>query len=185
MDIDTLTSLRLPDWPDEGTDPSLRDSELEHPSAPVPTSFGAQRGSGMSLPPSTNQDMMSALGTPVGTPPVHGTIVAGATGGKGAWMDLDSFYAENEEEGSEEEDEDESDSEEEEETEEDEGSGESHEFVGAAGLSPESVAPHDGLAPVVGERHQSDAEAEESDEEESDEVEEDETAQLTSSPWNR
>jgi AP-3 complex subunit beta len=94
----------LPDWLEEGTESSLRDSEDDKPqvSAVIPTALG----SGPRSIASPN------LATPVVlTPTAAGTPV---TSSKGAWTDLDKFYAdadEQSEDESESEDEDDEDDE--------------------------------------------------------------------------
>lgn len=182
MDLDTLTSLRLPEWPDEGTDPTLRDSELEHPTAPVPTSFGAQRGAGMSLPlpmPSSVQGGMSGGVTPLGTPPVHGAAAVG----KGAWTDLDTFYAENEESESEEEEESEEDEDEDESEEEESENGQKSAPLASSPIAFEATTSDPQKAGGKEAEPEGSVEEDGSEEEESVEHESDEAAPLTSSPW--
>jgi AP-3 complex subunit beta len=87
----------LPDWLEKGVESTLRDSEYD--AAPIPTaisSTGVMKGHATASPG-------------IATPPIALIPTGGSgtpTAGKGPWMDLDSFYAdekEEEEEGSEEE----------------------------------------------------------------------------------
>lgn len=110
------SGLRLPDWPDEGTDSSLRDVEEEYPNVPISmpglraTNIGAGSASGFGSSHMSSSSVTPVVLTPTGTSP---NLNQGTTSGKGAWTDLDKFYEESEEESSEEE---------EEESEEEEGS---------------------------------------------------------------
>ncbi|KAF8954115.1 adaptin N terminal region-domain-containing protein [Flammula alnicola] len=102
----------LPDWLEKGVESSLRDSDDAPPPPPVPTaisSAGPVRGQkGVSSPP--------IVLTPTGV----SRPSSRSGGAKGPWMDLDSFYAEEEEkEEAEKDEEDEEDEEEEEEESED------------------------------------------------------------------
>ncbi|KAH9855187.1 armadillo-type protein [Lenzites betulinus] len=94
----------LPDWLEEGIDSSLRDTEADMPQAPVYVSQSSSAA--RSIGPSSRA-------SPVVLTPTCGVSPAGSItrqeGGKAAYMDLDKFY-----EDAEEEDESESDSEEEE-----------------------------------------------------------------------
>ena len=113
------SALRLPDWPDEGTDSSLRDVEEEYPNVPVSmpglraTNIGAGSASGFGSSHMSSSSVTPVVLTPTGTSP---NLNQGSTSGKGTWTDLDKFYEESEEESSEEE-EDDDESEEEEESE--------------------------------------------------------------------
>lgn len=110
------SSLRLPDWPDEGTDSSLRDVEEGYPNVPITmpglraTNIGAGSASGFGSSHMSSSPMTPVVLTPTDTPPNQNQ---GTTGGKGAWTDLDKFYEESEEESSEEEDDDDESEEEE------------------------------------------------------------------------
>ncbi|EEB87599.1 hypothetical protein MPER_15002, partial [Moniliophthora perniciosa FA553] len=118
------TDLVLPDWLEQGVEPSLRDSPDDAPpSAPVPTALG-----------SSAQPLGKGIPSPVVLTPTTGTSPAGSglRSAKGPWTDLDKFYEESssdeggEEEGEEGEGEesggeDEDDSEEESDEEDDEG----------------------------------------------------------------
>lgn len=176
MDLDTATSLQLPDWPVEGTDSTLRDSELEHPSIPTPTSLGVQRGFGGS--PSISQPMPGIASggvTPLGTPPVHGGVgTSKAAGGK--WTDLDAFYADAEEDS-------ESESEEEDESGDEEGESEEDESEGnKKGMEATKTAA--AVETVSPDPEESEEEEEDSSEgEESDDQPSDEAAHLVASPW--
>lgn len=111
----------LPDWLEKGVESKIRDSEEENKSAPaVPLAISS---TGMT-------NLKSAGPTPIVLTPTDGSRPSSSNGAKGAFKDLDSFYAEDEKEDEEEgdnEDEGEEDEEEtssgddEEEDEEDEG----------------------------------------------------------------
>jgi len=97
----------LPDWLERGVESSLRDSEDDMQPAPVvPTalsSAGPMRNkAGVATPP--------IVLTPTGL-----SRPSSAEGTKGKWRDLDTFYAEDEEEADEETEEEEEDGSEEEE----------------------------------------------------------------------
>ncbi|EJD06497.1 uncharacterized protein FOMMEDRAFT_131430 [Fomitiporia mediterranea MF3/22] len=98
------SSLRLPDWPEEGTDSSLRDSPEEIPSVPVTNIAGQQQRS-----------IAEITGTMGGFGPSHATLkvgspvvltptgraspsLQGGTGGAGLWKNLDEFYEESDDE---------------------------------------------------------------------------------------
>lgn len=86
----------LPDWLEKGVESSLRDSEYDV--APVPTALSSTGL--MKVRATTSPGMV--------TPPITLTPTGGngtPTAGKGPWMDLDTFYAEEEDEESEEEEE--------------------------------------------------------------------------------
>ncbi|KAI5121230.1 hypothetical protein M0805_007237 [Coniferiporia weirii] len=110
------TNPRLPDWPEEGTDASLRDAEEEYPSVPI-TAPGSRGLSGMAGSTSGfgSSQLSSNVATPVVlTPTGVSPSAPGTPSGKGPWIDLDKFYEdagdseeEEGEEGEEEEDEDE------------------------------------------------------------------------------
>ncbi len=97
------SSRRLPDWPDEGTDSSLRDAEEEYPTAPITSIASRTVGFG-----SSPKFASPASRTPVGGPSPQGSFNINRDGdsntAKSTWKDLDKFY----EDGEEEEDEDES-----------------------------------------------------------------------------
>ncbi|KAI0784468.1 adaptin N terminal region-domain-containing protein [Abortiporus biennis] len=126
----------LPDWLEEGTESSLRDTEDDTPQVPV---YAQNLASAAIVPRSIAS---SSKGSPVVLTPTGSASPAGSYvpqgSSKAPWADLDSFYADtNTDEGEEEEEEEEEDGEEteEEETEEegeeeeenDEGPGESDE----------------------------------------------------------
>jgi AP-3 complex subunit beta len=75
----------LPDWLEQGTESSLRDSEDDHPPPAQAIVVAAQR----SLGPSRR-------GTPVILTPVEGSSPAGSVArsgnSKSPWTDLDKFY---------------------------------------------------------------------------------------------
>lgn len=99
------SSMRLPDWPEEGTDSSLRDSQEEYPSVPA-SSIAGQRSA---------TDAPARTASPVVLTPT-GRESPGLQGGGsrlGQWKSLDEFYDESD---SDEEEEDE-DGDEDEETE--------------------------------------------------------------------
>lgn len=144
MRMDTL----LPDWPESGVESSLRDTEEETaPAAPAPAAqvlaiAGGQRSKG------------SGVVTPVVLTPSGGSSPVGSqmrgggsnSNSKGAWMDLDKFYADTEEsegegDGEEEEEEEEESEESGEEDEDEDEDGEDH----VSGEVPEdSEDDHDG-----------------------------------------
>lgn len=100
------SSRRLPDWPDEGTDSSLRDAEEEYPAAPV-TSITSRTAVGFG---SSSKFSSPASRTPVGGPSPQGSFYNNSKGGdantpKSTWKDLDKFYEDRDEEESEEEEE--------------------------------------------------------------------------------
>lgn len=102
------SSRRLPDWPDEGTDSSLRDADEEYPTVPFSGQAAPRAiGSGMG---SSNFSPSVVLSPPSGQSPA-GSFTP-QTGPKGQWMDLDQFLASDGEEAEEESDEDEEDEEE-------------------------------------------------------------------------
>jgi len=86
------SSRRLPDWPDEGTDSSLRDAEEEYPVAPITSIAGRTVGFGSS------KFASPASRTPVGGPSPQGSFYnnkdndANNTITKATWKDLDKFY---------------------------------------------------------------------------------------------
>ncbi|KDQ14349.1 hypothetical protein BOTBODRAFT_132529 [Botryobasidium botryosum FD-172 SS1] len=109
----------LPEWPDEGTDPSLRETEDDHPPAPGYAQGASSRimqGFGSSNMPSSSHPPSPIVLTPTGprgaSPAGSMPRQASAPVNKTPWKDLDSFYAESEE-SSEEEEEDEEEGEEE------------------------------------------------------------------------
>jgi hypothetical protein len=113
MRMDTL----LPDWLENGVESSLRDTEEETAPALAPQPIMAgQRNKGTASP---------IVLTPSGEPSPVGSQTRGG-GPKGAWMDLDKFYADTGEaeeggdsDGEEEEEDDDEDDEEEDDEEED------------------------------------------------------------------
>ncbi|KAI0730068.1 adaptin N terminal region-domain-containing protein [Fomitopsis betulina] len=118
----------LPDWLEEGTEPSLRDSEEDMPTAPVVTQISSQ-ASAVPRP-------ISSRTTPIVLSPSESRTSTSnrQNGAKANWMDLDRFY----EDANEEEDE-ETDSEESEDSDEDdEESGEEEE--GNSEAEDESVS---------------------------------------------
>ena len=133
----------LPDWLEQGVESSLRDTEEDAPAAPLSLS-SAQTSVPRSIA-SSNRATPIVL-TPTGPSPAGS--YSRPESGKAPWTDLDSFYADTNEE-----------EEEEEESEEETDEGEEEEEDGEE--SPE------------GEEHQGSVEAEESGEEESDSAEED------------
>ncbi|KZT29934.1 hypothetical protein NEOLEDRAFT_1055522 [Neolentinus lepideus HHB14362 ss-1] len=143
----------LPDWLEQGTEPSLRDTEEDMPQ-PVPTQA---LGSGTAA-------TRSVVATPVMLTPTGGASPSGSVPktGPGKYDDLERFYAEDEE--SEEEEEEEEEDEEEGEEEE----GEEYEEEGEEGEEYEKG----------GEGHEESSEAEEDESEEEDEEEEHEKARL-------
>jgi AP-3 complex subunit beta len=107
----------LPDWLEQGVEPSLRESPDDAPRRAVPTAIS------LSAPLAVD----SARGTPIVLTPANGSPAVGSA--KGAWTDLDKFYDDSDDgddgddnENEDEEEEAESESEEEEE-EEEEGTG--------------------------------------------------------------
>lgn len=107
----------LPDWLEQGTEPSLRASEEDAPTQPfraVPTAI-----SSASIPRSIGGSASGSpiILTPAGTPGIP----------KGDWQDLDKFYANTKEEEEEEEEESEEGSEEDDEEDEDKSEEESEE----------------------------------------------------------
>jgi len=84
------SNRRLPDWPEEGTESSLRDADEEYPTAPL-TSQAARRimGGGTGSSFSTAPDvLLSAASSSItsDTSRTDSTI-------KNSWKDLDEFYA--------------------------------------------------------------------------------------------
>lgn len=100
----------LPDWLEEGTEPSLRDSEEDVPAAPVVTQISSQ-ASAVPRP-------ITARTTPIVLSPSESRTSSSnrQNGTKASWMDLDRFYEDTNEE---EEEEEETESEESEESEDD------------------------------------------------------------------
>ncbi|KAI9066121.1 hypothetical protein FKP32DRAFT_1589999 [Trametes sanguinea] len=105
----------LPDWLEEGTESSLRDSEAD---APPPAPVYASQSSARSVGPTSRASPV--ILTPTNGPSPSGSFVR-QEGAKAAYMDLDKFYedaeeteeseeSESEEDGSGDEDEDSSDS---------------------------------------------------------------------------
>ncbi|KAL5526852.1 APL6 [Sanghuangporus sanghuang] len=103
------SSMRLPDWPEEGTDSSLRDSQEEYPSVPA-TSLAGQR-SASDAPTRTSSQIVL---TPTGR---ESPSLQGGTSRPGQWKSLDEFYDESDSDEEEEEEETEDEVEHEEETE--------------------------------------------------------------------
>ncbi|KAG9014073.1 AP-3 complex subunit beta [Tulasnella sp. JGI-2019a] len=107
----------FPDWPDEGTDPSLRDTEDETPPAPFYTGTLPVRMAGIG-----NQALASRLRTPsVPSSPVVLTPGGGASPAgsvpkpgivKSQFMDLDDFFKSGDEDEGDEDEEDEDENEE-------------------------------------------------------------------------
>lgn len=126
----------LPDWLEQGAEPSLRDAEDDVPaSAPAPTALGNY---------ATPRAMAAAAASgPVVLTPVTsgGPSPVGSVPKKGAWQDLDQFYAEEEAESEEEEEESEEEGEEDEGGEEDEEEEEGKE--GYSGSRPEESEEED------------------------------------------
>ncbi|EIW57778.1 uncharacterized protein TRAVEDRAFT_169778 [Trametes versicolor FP-101664 SS1] len=114
----------LPDWLEEGIDSSLRDTEADMPQAPVYVSQSSSAA--RSIGPSSRA-------SPVVLTPTGGVSPAGSItrpdGGKAAYMDLDKFYEDAEEE--DESEESDSDEEDGEEGEEDTASGSGEEDAGS------------------------------------------------------
>ena len=133
----------LPDWLEQGVESSLRDTEEDAPAAPLSLS-SAQTSVPRSIA-SSNRATPIVL-TPTGPSPAGS--YSRPESGKAPWTDLDSFYADTNEE-----------EEEEEESEEETDEGEEEE--------------EDGEESSEGEEHQGSVEPEESGEEESDSAEED------------
>lgn len=103
------SGARLPEWPDEGTDSSLRDVEEEYPSVPV-SIFGVRlssaamgSASGFGSSHISSRSVTPVVLTPTGVSPNMNQNIAS---GKGAWTDLDKFYEDAKSEESSEEDED-------------------------------------------------------------------------------
>lgn len=109
----------LPDWLEEGTEPSLRDSEEDAPTAPVVTQISSQA--------SAVPRQISARTTPIILSPSgsHMNSSNRQNGAKTNYMDLDKFYEDANDE--EEEEETESDESDEESEEDDDESGEEEE----------------------------------------------------------
>ena len=133
----------LPDWLEQGVESSLRDTEEDAPAAPLSLS-SAQTSVPRSIT-SSNRATPIVL-TPTGPSPAGS--YSRPESGKAPWTDLDSFYADTNEE-----------KEEEEESEEETDEGEDEE--------------EDGEESSEGEEHQGSVGPEESGEEESDSAEED------------
>jgi AP-3 complex subunit beta len=95
----TLGDRILPDWLEQGTESSLRDSPDDAPRSAVPTALG-----------SATPRAISARASPVVLTPAGGSPAPG--GARGAQTDLDQFYDDAGEEGESEEDEDEDEAEE-------------------------------------------------------------------------
>ena len=96
-------SRRLPEWCDEGTDSSLRDTEEDQPASREVSVRAISSGSGIRGP---------GKASPVILTPARGPSPVGSLGGKGVqWRDLDEFYAENSEHEEEEDDDSDEDSE--------------------------------------------------------------------------
>ncbi|KAF9522067.1 adaptin N terminal region-domain-containing protein [Crepidotus variabilis] len=106
----------LPDWLERGVESSLRDSEYDAP-PPPPVATALSSSKARAIGPSVS--------SPIVLTPTGGTSPIPGSRGKGPWTDLDSFYADEEEE-DEESDEEEEDGESDGEarTEEDESEGE-------------------------------------------------------------
>lgn len=134
----------LPDWLEQGVESSLRDTEEDAPAAPLSLS-SAQTSVPRSIA-SSNRATPIVL-TPTGPSPAGS--YSRPESGKAPWTDLDSFYADTNEE----------EEEEEEESEEETDEGEEEE--------------ENGEESSEGEEHQGSVEPEESGEEESDSAEED------------
>ncbi|KAI0636195.1 adaptin N terminal region-domain-containing protein [Trametes polyzona] len=129
----------LPDWLEEGTDSSLRDSDADMPQPPVAISQSSARSIGGP----------SSRASPVILTPAGGVSPSGSISrqdsGKAAYMDLDKFYEDAEEtEESEESESGDDDDEEEEEGEEEEGDGSGED---AASLSEDDDGDEDGSEP--------------------------------------
>ena len=133
----------LPDWLEQGVESSLRDTEEDAPAAPLSLS-SAQTSVPRSIA-SSNRATPIVL-TPTGPSPAGS--YSRPESGKAPWTDLDSFYADTNEE-----------EEEEEGSEEETDEGEDEE--------------EDGEESSEGEEHQGSVEPEESGEEESESAEED------------
>ncbi len=140
---DMAGDVFLPDWLEQGVEPSLRDTEDDAP--PVPLSLSSAQTSVPRSIASSNRATPVVL-TPSGPSPA-GSFSRTETG-KAAWTDLDSFYADTKEE---EEEESEEESSEEEEGEKDD------------------EESHDGDHPGEAEPGESSGESESGEEEDDDE----------------
>ena len=111
-----------PEWMERGVESSLRDSELDSVAVNVgviPSGFGSGSVGGRGVLPAAGTGLAVASMPVVLTPTTDGgTSTPQGTTGKGAYMDLDAFYADAEED-----DEEESDSVSEPESESESGSG--------------------------------------------------------------
>lgn len=105
---DMAGDVFLPDWLEQGVEPSLRDTEDDAP--PVPLSLSSAQASVPRSIASSNRATPVVL-TPSGPSPA-GSFSRTETG-KAAWTDLDSFYADTKEEEEEESEEESSEEEEE------------------------------------------------------------------------
>ncbi|KAH8100165.1 adaptin N terminal region-domain-containing protein [Cristinia sonorae] len=119
---DTQNNLYLPDWLEQGIDPSLRETEDDAPSPAVVTSISSATSASVPRSIAASSRNTPVVLTPTTGPSPAGSFSGKAEGGKGPWMDLDKFYEESEEGESEEEEEDEDDDDDDDE-EEDEGEG--------------------------------------------------------------
>jgi AP-3 complex subunit beta len=77
----------LPDWLEEGTESSLRDTEDDNPLHAPPAYLSAQRLRG------TSRLSSPVVLTPVeGTSPSNASVMRSGIGSKVPWTDLDKFY---------------------------------------------------------------------------------------------
>ena len=123
---------RLPDWPDEGTDSSLRDIEEEYVSTPALSQVRAIMG-GLG----TGKIASPIVLTPTGGASPMGSLPGQGLASKGPWMDLDKFLED-------------AGSEEEEESEEDEAESTEEESDSASSSRPRNL---DGANAHVGDSH--------------------------------
>ncbi|KAF8240686.1 hypothetical protein L208DRAFT_1231334 [Tricholoma matsutake] len=114
----------LPDWHEKGVESTLRDTEEEGIPVPAPVPQPIMGNKAVVVPVVLTP---SGGSSPVGS---HGR--GGGSGSKGAWKDLDKFYADTEEDedGGEDEDEEESEEESEDEDEDEDEAGEEHSASG-------------------------------------------------------
>lgn len=124
------SNLRLPDWSEEGTDSSLRDSQEEYATVPATnltsqrTFSGATGAGGFGSSQISSKSASPVVLTPTGR---ESPGIQGGASGKGQWKNLDEFL--------------ESDSEDEEDSEED--NGESEETEGSVELNDRDRFPQD------------------------------------------
>lgn len=104
-----FSDRRLPDWPEEGTDPSVRDADEEYPTSQL-SGQAARRAVGGGIGSS------SLAGSPVVLVPAGGSSFISSrmeqqsdSSAKSLWKDLDDFYASEDEDTEEEETDEEGD----------------------------------------------------------------------------